>query len=282
MLSREFVGWSITCWLILSAMPSFGEEAGPKTSLAIYDVSDLVSHATVTQSVAYAKITPEQWQAEHAGTIESLDRLKTLVNSLCSSKPTAIEPHRETLSLVVRHSATGHEEIEELLKLLRRESQPAIRLTCRPLFNFDSRQLEELSEAKAQRAEALIMRKILTAKEARELQEILQVPTEFAPLNQTVELVVGRKTSWGHEGRPATATARVVPNERSIQLRVDYIIDDIGETLPVAAQVFEVPEGSAAISHHTCDGGTIAWLLTPCIIEPKVADHVEIRTTVKE
>lgn len=275
MLPRVLIGCAL--WLI-PAMSLSAEDAPPETSIQIYRVGDLVSYNTLNQAVAWSHISPEAWQAEHAETIESLERLTSLVRSLCCTKPTAVESHRETLSLIVRHTADGHREIDQLLKALRIGNEPSIRLTCQPICDPSGSHLKSLPEEQRKRAEELLMRKTLTPDEAREARELLAEP-DYAQIEQTVQLVAGRKASWGHYERPATATARIVPGKRSIQLRVDYVVDDPGDTLPVASQVFDIQERFSAISHHTCDGGTLVWLISPSIIEPAVAGNAGARTT---
>lgn len=263
MLSRMLVAHIFS---VAVAIPVFAEEAAPETSIKVYNVSDLASQNTLRQTVDLAHISPEEWRNEHVETIESLDRLASLVQAMCATKSSAVQPYRDTLSLVVRHTADGHREIDELLKTLRSGNQPSIRLTCQLVYYPQDENLSTSPE-KQQRAEVLLMKKILTSEEAEEMKELVAHP-QFAGQQQTVDLVTGRKTSWGQHGRPAFATARLVPEKHSVQLRVDYLADDIGEKFPVAAQVFEIPEGHSAMFLHICDGGAVVWLITPTPIEP--------------
>lgn len=275
MLSRVLIGGAF--WLALTTSLS-AKDVTPETSIQIYRVGDLVSYNALHQAVAWSHISPEAWQSEHTETLEALERLTSLVESVCSTQPAAVESHRETLSLIVRHSSDGHREIDQLLTALRIGNEPSIRMTCQPICNPSGSYLESLPEEKRKRAEELLMRKTLSPDEAREAKEVLANP-EYAPMEQTVQLVTGRKASWGQSGRPATATARIVPGKRSIQLRVDYVVNDPGDTLPIQSQVFDIQDGFSAISHHFCDGGTVVWLISPSIIEPAVTGNAETRTT---
>jgi len=273
------IGCVVWC---VAAMSIFAQDSTPETSLQIYKVGDLVSYNTVNQAAAWSRVSPKIWQAEHAETTESLERLASLVTSLCSTKPVVIGSYQETLSLVVRHTAEGHREIVELLQMLRTGNEPSIRMRCQPMGNSSSEHLRSLPAEKQERAEELVMQKILTPDEAREVMELVAPDPEFARLEETVQLVVGRKTSWGQSSLPATATARMIPGQRLIQLRIDNVVDDLdefGDTLPVASQVFDIQEGSSAVWHQFCDGGTLVWLITPSIIGPSVADNAAARTT---
>ncbi len=240
------------------ATPTFAEETTPETSVQLYNVADLVTYGTPHESME-RQISPAEWQSQHVETIQSLDRLAALVKGMSSTKWSKVEAYPETLSLVVRNTADGHREIHQLLKLLRTANQPSIRLTC---YGTD---IEALPE---DRAVKLWMKKTLTSDEAREAKELFGKP-DFANYDQTLQLAAGRKTAWGMPALPATATASVVPGKRSIQLRIDYVSNNIGDKIPVKSQVFEIEEGHSAISLQTCDGGTVMWLITPTRIEPK-------------
>jgi hypothetical protein len=244
-------------------------EEAPETSVHIYPVGDLAAESMLRQGEEYAKISPEAWRSEHAETIESLTRLAELVQSLSSEKVAAVEPHRESLSLVVRHTAAGHREIEELLAGLRTASQPAIQLACRSLGVLDD-QLKSLTAEQESRIEALLSQRVVNADEIQEFLKLISAP-QATPGAQTVHLVEGKKTSWGVFGRPATAAARRSQTPSAIDLRVDYVVDDIGDSVPVSAQVFTIPAGCSAISLHYCDGGTSLWLITPSPLERTAA-----------
>jgi hypothetical protein len=254
--------------LVFLASLATAEEA-PETSVHIYPVGDLAAESMLRQGQEYEKISPEAWRSEHAETLESLARLARLVQALSTEKVAAVEPHRESLSLVVRHTAAGHREIEELLAGLRTASQPAIQLACRPLGNLDE-QVKSLTAEQQSRMEELLTQRVVKAEEIQEFLKLIGAP-QVHPLAQTVRLVEGKKTSWGLFGRPATAAARRSQTAGAIDLRIDYVVDDIDDSVPVSAQVFSIPAGSSAVSLQCCDGATVLWLITPSPLEPAAA-----------
>jgi len=278
MLRPTFIAIALSTCL---AAPAFAEDAAPETSIQLYSVGDLVS-ADALEVADWGKIPAEEWQVGHSRTIEALERLAALVEGMCTTKPAAVAAHRETLSLAVRHTAEGHREIEQLLKSLRTNNQPALRLTFQPLCTVSSMLIESLPKEKQERAYELLERKFLSAEEAQEARQLLTEP-RYKDWEEDIHLVPGRKTSWGHPARPAAATARILPGTRSVQLRLDYVIDDIvDETVPVASQVFEIQEGASAVSQHYCDGGTIVWLITPTILTPVPAEEAQAQVTAVE
>jgi hypothetical protein len=268
MLPRVLVTCAV---LIIAASPSFADEPLPATSIQVYHVGDLVSVSALHESVQ-GQVSPTEWRSEHAETIQSLNRLASLMTALGSTKSAKVEAYPETLSLVARNTAEGHREIAELLNLLRSGNEPSIRLTCQPLCDPEGTHIQSLPEDKKKRLGELLTKKTLTADEVRELKEHLREPG-YEIYDQTIQLVAGRKASWGIPGRPAMATACVVPGKQSIRLRLDYVVDDIADKVPVASQVFEIETGASVISYHTCDGGTTVWLITPTMIEPRIAGH---------
>ena len=255
--------------LMIAASPLLGEEPLPATSIQVYHVGDLVSFSALHETIQ-RQVSPMEWQSQDTQTIQSLDRLASLVTTMCSTKLAKVEPYPETLSLVVRDTAEGHREIAQLLKQLRTGNEPSIQLTCQLICEPTGPHIQSLPEDKKIRAGELLMKKTLTRDEVREAKELLRVPG-YETYDQTIKLVAGRKTSWGIPDRPATATAFAIPGARSIRLCLDYVVDDITDKIPVASQVFEMETGTSVISHHTCDGGTCVWLITPTLIEPAVA-----------
>lgn len=284
MLPRVLIACAI---LVIVATPLFAEDATPKTSIHVYRVGDLVSYNSLPETVVRGmvrNISPKEWCSEHTETIESLDCLASLVRAMCGTKATTVESHRGTLSLVVRHTADGHQEIEQLLNELRMGNEPSIQVTYQLIISPKSPCFQSLPQEKRKLATELLSKKVLTPDEAREARDLLAIPEvelpEYLKLDQTpLQLVAGRKAYWGIDEYPAAMTACIVPGKHSIQLRVDYVADDIGDTIPVESQVFDIQDGFSTISLHTCDGATLAWLITPTIIEPAAAANARLQMT---
>ena len=124
-----------------------------------------------------------------------------------------------------------------------------------------------------------MIKKSLTAEEAREVKKLLRQKQPgfegYEAYDQTIQLASGRRSSWGPPGwYPATATACSVPGKNAIQLRLDYVVDDFTDNkVPVTSQLFEIAEGTSAVSQLTNDAVPVVWLLTPSLIESKVAGN---------
>lgn len=262
----------------------FAEDATPPTSIQVYGVADLVSYNTLHQAEFIGHISPAEWRAEHAETIASLDRLVLLVKAQCATKLATVEPHRETLSLVVRNTAEGHREVDQLLQSLRTGNKPSIWLTCQSIGYLGDAHVQALPSEEQERAFKLVMKQVLSPDETREARELLgerpDALMECGPVVLTVPLVAGRKTSWGISGFKTflgfkTATACLAPDKSSIQLRVDYVNDDLGDTVPVGTQTFEIPIGSSAVFIQHCDGAYMPWLITPTMIDPATVANAQ-------
>ena len=143
MLPRTLI--TIVVWMVV-ASPSLGEDAPAKTSIRLYKVADLVSN-NLSETVA-SQISLEEWRSENKETIQALDRLASLVKAMSSTELSRVEPYPATLSLVIRHTAEGHREIDEMLELLRKANEPTIQLTCELI---DVSRLKSLPEDQVER-----------------------------------------------------------------------------------------------------------------------------------
>lgn len=258
------------------------EASADVTAIKIYQVGDLVAREAVRESVFLKPVTPAEWSGEHATTIESLNKLAKLVATMVASESGAVACHEESLSLIVRETATGHAQVAELLEQLRAAERPVVELTLIPIQGIrrDS-QSQPLNTEQKNRFLELMKKRILTREEAEQVEDI----GHFDPNSETamltpapIRMANGRKTTFGSVLlMPFTATAILKPKTGEILVRLDNIADDINKsgTMPIQSQSFSVPAGGAALVATYCDGGECFWLVTPKRIEPerKVTDR---------
>lgn len=239
---------------------AFGQSSQvPVTTIQTYRVGDLISK-TAIEMAPMGKTTSKEWGAEYPQTLEALTELQGLVEAMCSQKPAAVKTYSPSLSLIVRHTAEGHEEVRELLQTLRQEVPVDLRLECRALYS-DVGELVKIkrNESEQVRLETLLAKTKFTKDEAAELLQFLP----HGPLiSHTVELRNGRRTSWGRNELPCTATGCVDRINSMAHVRIDFIADDLAESTPFGSQSLKLGNGESAIFNHYCDGGTIVWLVT--------------------
>lgn len=255
--------------LVLGSYAVADDDPQPENTVKIYHVGDLVSADAINAGTAFGQTTKGEWGAQYRETIEALQELQSLVCSVCTLKPAAVGTYKTSLSLVVRHTAEGHREVEELLNSLRADEAPCIKLECRALFSPDQMRADKIPKEKQideERIFQLVYSQLtVTPQEARELVE-MQLGNSRV---RTVHLKAGRRTSWGDFGRPCTAVGRVLPGQGVAQIRIDNISDDVTEVVPYHSQVFEIKTGDSAVFHHYCDGGTVIWLITATVLRPQ-------------
>ena len=258
-----------TAILVFGSYAVADDDSQAQTTVKIYRVGDLVSADAIDAGNGFGQTTRKEWGAEYRETNEALRELQMLVCSMCTLKPAAVGTYKTSLSLVVRHTAAGHREIEDLLNSLRAEEAPCIKLECRALFSPDQMRSGTIPNEKQideQRILQLVYsQSTVTPQEARELVDMQLGGSKV----QTVHLKAGRRTTWGDFGRPSTVVGRVLPGQGVARVRIDNISDDVTETVPYRSQVFEIKTGDSAVFHHYCDGGTVVWLITATVLHPQ-------------
>ena len=252
----------VCMFVVVLCLPclTYGQSSpGPAKTIEAYHVGDLVSKSAFGIS-SLGKTTSEEWNAEYPETRKALVELQDLVEALCSDKPASVKAYSPSLTLIVRHTAEGHEEVRQLLQTLRREDPVDLRLECRALYSNSGELLKHArQESELKRLEALLQQTKFTKDEATELLQFLP----HRPLiSHTVELKNGRRTSWGNNERPCTAMGRVDSVKSIAQIRIDFIADDLAELTPFGSQSLTLANGESAFFTHCCDGGTIVWLVT--------------------
>lgn len=252
--------------VVVSAVGRADDAPAEKTVLKVYPVGDIVAAAAMTPGGG--KTTLAHWGSEYSETIKALEELKGIVETMCEERPVAVKAYAPSLSLIVRHSQAGHDEIDRLLKTLAEDSEISIELECRPLFSQSPSKLlnDGHTEAERKQLDSLLSKPQLTQAEAAELLKLIP----RAEQSQSVRLRAGRRTPWNDAGRPCTAMGRVNHAAKTVSVRIDNVVDiqNDDETL-FASQSFELQEGEAALFHHYCDSGLVVWLVTAKILEPE-------------
>jgi len=253
--------------IILSSFSYADDPSAAKTILKIYPVGDLVSADAMKTRSLNGKTTSEEWASEYPETIKALDQLQSIVETMCLLKPVAIKTYAPSLSLIVRHTPDGHDEIAQLLRNLGEGNAASVRMECHALYS----EFSELKNADHTEAEQGLLRVLLSKPQLTktETTELLALLPSRPAHKQTVALRSGRRTAWGHVGRPCTSMGRVDRTKRTVQIRLDFISDDYAAATPFGSQVFSLAEGESALFHHYCDGGTVVWLVTTRILTPK-------------
>lgn len=251
--------------LVTPILASADEAAPPKSILKVYRVGNIVSGAALRAHSSGAT-TSEEWGSNYAETLRSLNDLGEIVEKMCSDESAAVSTYEPTLSLIVRHTKQGHNEISELLESLARSGDKKIRLQCRALFDLHARR-SEFAPKDIARIEELLVKRTLSSEEADELMSL-------ASLNETsvgngiklefkTDLEPGRRTAWGGVSLPCTAMGRVNSEANSIDLRIDFLADEYKEGIaPMGSQSFSLKDGESGVLPHHCDGDTIFWVVT--------------------
>jgi hypothetical protein len=240
------------------------EPIAENTILKVYPVGDLVAVDAMNGATG-GKTTRDEWASEYPETIKALDELQTIVETMCVLKPVAVRSYKPSLSLIVRHSQDGHDEIDRLLRTLGEDNDFSIRMECRLLYSEILAELidTEHVEAEQNRLHSLLSKTHLTKSETEELVSLLPSRPEY---NHTVMLKSGDRTPWGPAGRPCTAMGRVDHVKKTVDIRIDYLSDDYAEATPFGTYIFSLAEGESTLFHHYCDGGTVMWLITAEIL----------------
>lgn len=268
--------------ITVSVVSQANDTTDDKTSLKVYPVGDIVSIAAMNNCMG-GKATSQEWASEYPKTIKALDDLQTIVESMCEVKPVGVRAYAPSLSLIVRHTEAGHQEIDQLLRSLSEENSVSIRMNCRPLYGDDSSELinEKMSAQEKDQLNLLLRKQRLTESETADLLALLPARPEYDAFNQHVELKAGHRTPWGPQYRPCTAMGRVDRTTNSVQIRIDFISDDYAEATPFGSQVFSLGEGESAFLHHYCDGGTTVWLVTADIVTTEKSEGLSLQEHTK-
>lgn len=257
----------IAIGIALCAASYADETPVEKTTLKIYPVGDLVSLAAINNGMG-GTTSMEAWASEYPETIKALDELQGLVETMIEPKPRAVNVYAPSLSLIVRHTETGHQEVDQLLRSLSQGNTFSIRMNCTPLYGESTSEVltEELSDEDDGRLGSLLTKPHMTKSETIELMSLLPSRPEYDAFKESVLLKSGHRTSWGPKYRPCTAMGRVNRASNSVQLRIDHIADDYAEATPFGLHVFTLAEGESALFQQYCDGGLTVWLVTAEII----------------
>ncbi len=238
------------------------DSATQVTTVKIYRVGDLVSADAINTRSSFGKTSNKEWESEYPATLNALAELQTVVETMCSPKPIAVKAYSPSLSLIVRHTPDGHDEVKQLLQTLREDDQVSVHLECRAVFSDPAElKAKELTEAEQKRLESLLSNTRFTKDETGELLAFIPKPIH----KHTVVLRSGRRTPWGDAERPCTATGRVDSANNIAQIRIDFISDDYSDATPFGSQVLSLADGESAFFTHYCDGGTVVWLVTSTI-----------------
>ncbi|QEG41012.1 hypothetical protein [Roseimaritima ulvae] len=240
----------------------YGADDAPaeSTILKVYPVGNIVA-ASAMKSGMGGHTTLDEWGAPYPETMNALDELRGLVDTMCSQKPLAVAAYPPSLSLIVRHTKDGHEEIAQLLESLAEDKDAAIQVECRALYSQSPTELDhsERTEEQQKTLHELLSKKRLTKTETTSLLALL--PAE-ADNKFSLALVPGRRVAWGVPGRPCTAMGRINHKKGLAEVRLDFISDDYAESTPFGTQIVSLADGESAFFHHYCDGGTVVWLVT--------------------
>lgn len=263
--------------------PAATEASVPKTFIRIYPVGNLISANTMNPELS-SVTTTKQWGAQYPQTMNGLDDLEDIVKTMCSDGPMTIKKFPPSLSLVVRHSAEGHEEVAALLKSLAEERGELIEMNCRMLYADTPPKSSnpDHTEADRERLMTLLHKKYLSSAETTELRELMpEQDSKYLDslYNHDVSLYAGSRTPWHVFGQSYTALGRIGKDGKQIELRIDYIADGFdGETFPCGSQVFSIAEGHSAIFNTQFDGSVLAWLVTAKVANQdaeKVSDETK-------
>lgn len=246
--------------------PVRGEEpAKPKTTLHVYHVSDLVTDEAMMAAAGFRRVKVDDWHKILPETLDALSDLEETVEAMCEGA--VVKTYPRTLSLIVRHSTDGHQQVAELLAGLRSDDAPAaVRVEFQPLClgPLDGGGLEVVEEAQAALGQAMARPK-LSGEEAARLKKLFPVSTENAGVGlrkYTVDISDGRRLSWGLQMRPATVMARLVADRDVAALRIDAVVDGDDNVYQVATNTLALGDGESSIYQQHCGGESIYWLVT--------------------
>ena len=270
---------------VLTASTCFADDSpAEKSILKVYPVGDIVA-ASAMYGSTYGKTTAGEWAAQYPETTAALHELRGIVEAACSQRPMAVTVYSPSLSLIVRHTKDGHDEIGQLLETLAGGNDAVIQIKCRAMYSQSPAELANSKRTDSQNKELqkLLSKQKLTREETKELLTLTPRKSDdeesLTNDEMSVALKSGRRTAWGHAGRPCTAMGLVNRKTNLIDLRIDYIADDYSDSTPFGTQVFCLGDGESAFFHHYCDGGTVVWLVTATILGSDKPERVSQATT---
>lgn len=246
--------------IIATSTCSADEPTAEESILKVYPVGNIVSASAINSSMG-GKSTAAEWAANYPETTAALDELRGIVEATCSQKPMAVTVFRPSLSLIVRHTKDGHDEIVQLLESLAESNEAAIQIECRALYSQSPTEIDaaELTDEQQKELQRLLSQPRLTKAETSALKALLPTAVGYST---SVALIPGRRTAWGWDGRPCTAMARINREKNVVEVRFDYVADDYVDAIPFGTQVLSLSDGESAFFHHYCDGGRVVCLVT--------------------
>ena len=247
--------------------------AEPADVVKVYPVGNLVS-TTAIRSMPFGKTTLERWQSEYPETIEALDELGSIVQSMCSSEPAAIKAYVPSLSLIVRHTQKGHDEIESLLRSLGQQQEPSIEMTYRLLYVESPPKLgKEHDESDLARMQNLLSKKVLSADETAELQKFIPKQNGMEYATRSITMRPGVRTPWSVFHQPYTTLGRHDQKSKTTQLRVDFFVDEAsGDQIEFGSEVLTLSHGESGLMHAYVDGSSMTWLISAKPISDDAAE----------
>jgi|GEM_PF-2323604 len=235
------------------------------TTVVIYRVGDIVSSpALEAPAFIGGRSTLPEWGSEYSETIAALTELQGLLESLHAHPSMRVAVFRPGLSMIVRHTESGHRDIEQFLAALRQDETLSLRLEFYAIAEEPSNSLKAILTAdQLSHLEGSMAVPILSESQTAEFQSLMVKNSAKSAF--VVDLKPGRRTAWGSPLRPCTAMGRMDAESGMAQIRLDFISEDIGETVPFGVQCVTLRPGQATLFYQLCDGGLTTWLMTVAI-----------------
>lgn len=277
-----------------AAASGYAQQAsGETTSVKVYHVGDLVARQTVRASAVMSTVTKEEWTREHKQTIESLHNLAKLIEKIIPAETGAVAAHDDSLNIIVRHTAAGHQQIAGLLEQLREAERPVVELTLIPIMDPEGSEalgnkIEEfVSEGNVPGTDNLapfvveaFAEQVLDPGRTQEILKILdshKLPKSYPLLflkPSKIRMTNGRKTPIGSKMTPMCATVVIDDSDEEIRLRIDVanVADLDDEGFSCQTQSLTIPPGHSAVLFGPHLPDTIEqtfWLAIPKRIEPE-------------
>ena len=240
-----------------------------QTSVKIYRVADLVA-ARAVRETTQKTVSLAEWNGEHSESIESLNDLVALIETIIPAEAGAVAAHADSLSLVIRHSPSGHDQIAGLLDQLRQAERPVVELTLIPLVGLEG-SAERFSDEQANRLNEMLIKQVLNSDETQEMTKLLAASQQAQnPMTKpiTARLANGRKTVVPRFMMPFYTTVVLMKDTDEIQLRIDNVADEAGpDKVLTQIQSFSVPAGHSVMFATQIDGSVMYWMAIPKPIE---------------